>query len=87
MKNETEEQGSENTPNSGLNVSLAEILALGYGPISEDALLKLIRNGDVIYDKKTDTLRRAQNAAKSVGQSKPQSTRFNLPVGILTYKK
>lgn len=87
VKNETEEQGSENTPNSGLNVSLAEILALGYGPISEDALLKLIRNGDVIYDKKTDTLRRAQNAAKSVGQSKPQSTRFNLPVGILTYKK
>lgn len=80
VKNETEEQESENTPNSGLNVSLAEILALGYGPISEDALLKLIRNGDVIYDKKTDTLRRAQNAAKSVGQSKPQSTRFNLPV-------
>lgn len=87
VKNETEEQGSENTPNSGLNVSPAEILALGYGPISEDALLKLIRNGDVIYDEKTDTLRRAQNAAKSVGQSKPQSTKFNLPVGILTYKK
>lgn len=86
-KNETEEQGSENTPNSGLNVSTAEILALGYGPISEDALLKLIRNGDVIYDEKTDTLRRAQNAAKSVGQSKPKSTKFNLPVGILTYKK
>lgn len=80
-------KGSENTPNSGLNVSPAEILALGYGPISEDALLKLIRNGDVIYDEKTDTLRRAQNAAKSVGQSKPQSTKFNLPVGILTYKK
>lgn len=89
-KNETDDQGdagSKKTPNSGLNVSTAEILALGYGPISEDALLKLIRNGDVIYDEKTDTLRRAQNAAKSVSKSKPQSTKFNLPVGILNYKK
>lgn len=57
--------GSGSSSGSSLNVSNDEILALGYGPLSEETLLKLIRNGDVIFDPNTNKLMRAPNAAAS----------------------